>query len=110
MGDHVDQDSQHKEIDTEATWKAHNEQLAKIMGIPDPCGTEKGYGRILALYLKLIMLVVNLRNIKCLLPPQSVDMQILSTFSFNFEDSTHWSKYPTPTSCQEFSPMTFAMS
>jgi hypothetical protein len=36
------------------------------MGIPDPCGKVKGYEHIIAIYLKFLMLVVNLRHIKCL--------------------------------------------
>jgi hypothetical protein len=53
---------QDKEIDTEATWQAHYIQWGLIMGILDPCGHQKGYQRIVAIYIKYLMSGVNFRN------------------------------------------------
>jgi hypothetical protein len=53
---------QDKEIETEATWQAHYIQWGLIIGILDPCGHQKGYQRIIAIYIKYLMLGVNLRN------------------------------------------------
>jgi hypothetical protein len=66
MGDPVDLEvamsRQDKEIETEATWQAHYIQWGFIMGILDPCGHEKGYQRIVAIYIKYLMSGVNFRN------------------------------------------------
>ena len=53
---------QDKEIETEAAWQAHYIQWGLIMGILDPCGHQKGYQRIIAMYIKYLMSGVNFRN------------------------------------------------
>ena len=40
-----------KEIATEASWQAHYILCSRIMGIPDPCGSEPGYERIMGIYI-----------------------------------------------------------
>ncbi len=66
MGDRVDQEGamsqQDKEIETEATWQAHYIQWGLIMGILDPSGHQKGYQRIVAIFIKYLMSGVNFRN------------------------------------------------
>ena len=66
MGDPVDQEvamsRQDKEIETEATQQAHYIQWGLIMDILDPCGHQKGYQRIVAIYIKYLMSGVNFRN------------------------------------------------
>jgi hypothetical protein len=66
MGDRVDQEvamsQQDKEIETEATWQAHNIRWAQIMKVPDPCGHQQGYQRIVAIYIKYLMTGINFRN------------------------------------------------
>ncbi len=53
---------QDKEIETEATRQAHYIQWGLIMGILDPCGHQKGYQRIVAIFIKYLMSGVNFRN------------------------------------------------
>ena len=66
MGDCVDQEvamsRQDKEIETEAAWQAHYIRWAQIMKVPDPCGHQRGYQRIVAIYIKYLMTGVNFRN------------------------------------------------
>jgi hypothetical protein len=66
MGDHVDQEvamsRRDKEIETEATQQAHYIQWGLIIGISDPCGHQKGYQHIVAIYIKYLMSGVNFRN------------------------------------------------
>jgi hypothetical protein len=51
-----------KEIETEAAWQAHYIQWGLIIGILDPCSHQKGYQRIVAIYIKYLMSGVNFRN------------------------------------------------
>ena len=53
---------QDKEIATEASWKAHYIMWTRIMGIPDPCGGNRGYKRIEAIYIKFLQYGVNYTN------------------------------------------------
>jgi hypothetical protein len=53
---------QDKEIETEAAWQAQYIQWGLIMGILDPCGHQKGYQRIVAIYIKYLMSGANFRN------------------------------------------------
>jgi hypothetical protein len=66
MGDCVDWEEAmsqwDKEIETEAAWQAHYIQWGLIMSILDPCGHQKGYQRIVAIYIKYLMSGVNFRN------------------------------------------------
>jgi hypothetical protein len=66
MEDCVDQEvamsRRDKEIETEAAQQAHYIQWGLIMGILDPCGHQKGYQRIVAIYIKYLMSGVNFRN------------------------------------------------
>ena len=63
MGDCVDREvamsRQDKEIETEAAWQAHYIRWAQIMKVPDPCGHQRGYQRIVAIYIKYLMTGVN---------------------------------------------------
>ena len=56
MRDCVDQEvtmpQQDREIETEAAWKAHYIQWRLIMGIFDPWVHQRGYQRIVAIYIK----------------------------------------------------------
>jgi len=51
-----------KEIETEAARQAHYIQWGLIMGILDPCGHQRGYQRIVAIYVGYLMSGVNFRN------------------------------------------------
>ena len=51
-----------KKIETEAAWQAHYIQWGLIMGISTPCGHQRGYQRIVAIYIKYLMTGVNFRN------------------------------------------------
>jgi len=51
-----------KEIETETAWQAHYIQWGLIMGILDPCGHQRGYQRIVAIYIGYLMSRVNFRN------------------------------------------------
>jgi len=66
MGDCVDQEvsmsRQDKDVETEAAWQAHYIQWGLIMGIFDLCGHQRGYQRIVAIYIKYLMTGVNFRN------------------------------------------------
>jgi hypothetical protein len=50
------------DLETETAWQAHHIKLAKIFGIPDPCGYYKGFIRILAIYIKCVQCGVNYNN------------------------------------------------
>jgi hypothetical protein len=66
MGDRVDQEvamsQQDKEIKTEAARQAHYIRWAQIMKVLDPCGHQRGYQRIVAIYTKYLMTGFNFRN------------------------------------------------
>jgi hypothetical protein len=55
MGDRIDREvamsRRDKEIETEAARQAHYIQWGLIMGILDPCGHQRGYQRIVAIYI-----------------------------------------------------------
>ncbi len=51
-----------KEIETEATRQSHYIFWCSIIGIPDPCGNEIGYQRIVAIYIKFVMCGINYYN------------------------------------------------
>jgi hypothetical protein len=53
---------QDKEIETEAACQAHYIQWGLIMGILNPCGHQKGYQHIVAIYIKYLMSGVDFRN------------------------------------------------
>ncbi len=53
---------QDKEIETEAARQAHYIQWGLIMSILDPCGNQKVYQRIVAIYIRYLMSGVNFRN------------------------------------------------
>jgi len=63
MGDRVDREvamsRRDKEIETEAAWQSHYIFWCSIIGIPDPCGNEIGYQRIIAIYIKFVMCGIN---------------------------------------------------
>ncbi len=63
MGDHIDREvamsRRDKEIETEAARQAHYIQWGLIMG---PCGHQRGYQRIVAIYIRYLMSGVNFRN------------------------------------------------
>ncbi len=66
MGDRIDREvamsQRDKEIETEAAWQAHYIQWGLIMGIVDPCGHQRGYHRIVAMYVGYLICGVNFRN------------------------------------------------
>ncbi len=66
MGDCVDREvamsQRDKEIETEATRQTHYIRWAQIMKVPDPCGHQQGYQRIVAIYIKYLMTGVNFGN------------------------------------------------
>ncbi len=62
VGQEVAMSQQDKEIETEAAWQAHYIQWKLIVGISDPCGHQKGYQRIVAVYIKYLVSGVNFRN------------------------------------------------
>ena len=66
MGDRVDREvamsRRDKEIETEAAWQSHYIFWCSIIGIPDPCGNEIGYQRIVAIYIKFVMCGINYYN------------------------------------------------
>ncbi len=51
-----------QDLETEAARQAHYIKLAKIFGIPDPCGYYEGFIRIVAIYIKYIQCGVNYNN------------------------------------------------
>jgi hypothetical protein len=55
MGNRIDREvamsRRDKEIETEAARQAHYIQWGLIMGIDDPCGHQRGYQRIVAIYV-----------------------------------------------------------
>jgi hypothetical protein len=66
MGDHVDREvamsQREKEIETEAARQSHYIFWCSIIGIPDPCGNEIRYQRIVAIYIKFVMCGINYYN------------------------------------------------
>jgi hypothetical protein len=66
MGNRIDQEvamsRRDKEIETEAAWQAHYIQWGLIMGIIDPCGHQRGYQHIVAIYVGYLTSEVNFRN------------------------------------------------
>ena len=66
MGHHLDREvamSQHnKDLETEAARQSHYIAWCAIIGIPDPCGPEYGYQRIVAIYIKYVMCGINYYN------------------------------------------------
>ncbi len=66
MGDRIDREvamsQRDKEIETEAAWQAHYIQWGLIMAILDPCGHQRGYQRIVAIYVGYLISRVNFRN------------------------------------------------
>jgi hypothetical protein len=66
MGDRIDREGamsrRDKEIETEATQQAHYIKWAQVMNIADPCGHQRGYKRIVAIYIKYLMSGVNFKN------------------------------------------------
>ena len=66
MGNSADQEvamsRQDKEIATEASWQAHYILWSRLMGIPDLCGRNRGYARIVAIYIKFLQYGVNYTN------------------------------------------------
>ena len=66
MGNRIDQEvamsRRDKKIETEAARQAHYIQWGLIMGIIDPCGHQRGYQRIVAIYVGYLMSGVNFRN------------------------------------------------
>jgi hypothetical protein len=66
MGDRIDQEvamsQQDKEIETEPARQAHYIKWAQVMNIADPCGHQRGYQRIIAIYIKYLMSSINFRN------------------------------------------------
>ncbi len=66
MGYSVDREMamsrQNKEIETEAARQSHYILWCTIMGIPDPCGPDTGYQRIVAMYIKFLISGVNYTN------------------------------------------------
>ena len=66
MGDRVDREMALSrigaDVETQAARQAHYIKWASLFEIGDPCGAEKGYQRILAIYIKYVMLGINCRN------------------------------------------------
>ncbi len=66
MGDRIDREvamsQRDKEIETEAARQAHYIQWGLIMGIVNPCGHQRGYQRIVAIYVGYLICRVNFRN------------------------------------------------
>jgi hypothetical protein len=66
MGDCIDREvamsRRDKEIETEAARQAHYIQWGLIMGILDPCSHQRGYQRIVAIYIGYLMSGVNFKN------------------------------------------------
>ena len=51
-----------KDLETETARQSHYIQWCRIIGIPDPCGSEYGYQRIVAIYAKYVMSGINYYN------------------------------------------------
>jgi hypothetical protein len=51
-----------KEVETEAAWQSHYIFWCSIIGIPDPCGNEIGYQRIITIYAKFVMCGIDYYN------------------------------------------------
>lgn len=66
MGDCVDREMAmsraDSDIETQAARQAHYIRWTQLVGIPDPCGSQPGYERILAIYAKYLMLGINYLN------------------------------------------------
>jgi hypothetical protein len=50
------------DLETEAARQSHYIEWSRIMGIPDPCGSNVGYQRIAAIYIKYLQSRVNYYN------------------------------------------------
>jgi hypothetical protein len=63
MGNHVDQEMANSQRGTDLEAKAarhsHYMEWSRIIGIPDPCGPNVGYQRIVAMYVKYLQSRVN---------------------------------------------------
>jgi hypothetical protein len=66
MGHHVDQEMANSQrgtdLKTEAARQSHYIEWTRIIGIPDPCGPQKGYQRIVAIYMKYLQSSINYYN------------------------------------------------
>ncbi len=66
MGDPVDQKTANSQrgtyIETVATWQSHYIEWARIIDIPDPCGSNVGYQGIAVNYIKFLQSGVNYYN------------------------------------------------
>ena len=66
MGNSVDREiamsQRDKQIETEAAWQSHYIMWTRIMGIPDPFGSDPGYQRIVRIYIKFLQFRVNCTN------------------------------------------------
>ena len=51
-----------KDLEPEGARQSHYIAWCSIIGIPDPCGPEYGYQRIVAIYIKYVMLGYNYTN------------------------------------------------
>ena len=50
------------DIETEVAWQSHYIKWARIIGIPNPCGPNVVYQRIVAIYIKFLQSGVNYYN------------------------------------------------
>jgi hypothetical protein len=84
MGHRVDQEMAQSQrgpdFETEAARQAHYIKLAKIFGIPNPCGYYKGFIRIVAIYIKYVQCGINYNN-----------KQVLCSAMQWYEDTPRWS-------------------
>jgi len=66
MGNHIDREvamsRRDKEIETDAARQAHYIQWGLILGTLDPCGHQRGYQRIVAIYIRYLASGVNFRS------------------------------------------------
>ena len=66
MGDCVDREMANSQrgtaIETEAAFQSHYIEWARLIGIPDPCGPNVGYQRIVVIYVKFLQSGVNYCN------------------------------------------------
>jgi hypothetical protein len=66
MGNHVDREMTNSQrgtyLETEAARQSHYIEWSRIIGIPDPCGSNVGYLRIVAIYIKYLENRVNYYN------------------------------------------------
>jgi hypothetical protein len=50
------------EVETGTARQSHYIFWCSVIGIPDPCGKEIGYQRIVAIYIKFVMCSINYYN------------------------------------------------